>query len=183
MTCSVGWLIAPLVLTAAIARADDLMVIESDQVLITVDAAAGGKQISAVSHSLEWSITMLGERRAHVHLRVPLASFDSGHGALDELVREAAGWMHHPGADIEGEISDGRFAGTLTVRGVSRRMEMPVEIARAGEQVIAHARVQIDLRDFGIAVPSLDGIAAVEFVARLHASPRAVFSGGSWHGT
>ena len=23
----------------------------------------------------------------------------------------------------------------------------------------------------------------VEFVARLHASPRAVFSGGSWHGT
>ena len=181
MTRSVSWLVAPLVLAAGVARADDFMVIESDQVLITVDAAAGGKQISAVSHSLEWSITMLGERRARVHLRVPLGSFASGHGALDELVCEAAGWMHHPAAEIEGEIADGRFTGNVTMRGVSRRMEIPVEIVRAGEQIVTHARFRIDLRDFGIAVPTLDGSAEVEFVARLHASPGAVFSGGSWH--
>ena len=47
-------------------------------------------------------------------------------------------------------------------------------------QFVTHARFRIDLRDFGLAVASLDGSADVEFVARLHASPRAVFSGGSW---
>ena len=169
-------------LLAVAARADDFdLMVESDQVLITVDAQAGARQISAVSRSLEWQIVALGEDRAQVRLRVPIGSFDSGHGAIDQLVREAAGWTRNPKAEIAGEVSGGRFTGTLLVNGIARPVSMPVEVKRAGDQLVVHTRFNIDLRDFGLAVPPLDGSAMVEFVAMLHASPRAAFAGGSWH--
>jgi hypothetical protein len=74
------------VLTAAAASAGEL-IFESDQVLVSWQATRGGKQISAVSRSLEWNLLALEGGNAHVQLRVPVNSFDSGHGAVDSLLR------------------------------------------------------------------------------------------------
>src|SRR3989442_10964031 len=90
---------ALLILAAAGARAEELEV-EPDQALITVDAAAGSKQLSAVSRSLEWKMIAYGGDRAEVHARVPLDSFDSGHPQLDAALRKAGDWTGHPVAEL-----------------------------------------------------------------------------------
>ncbi|TMA45425.1 MAG: YceI family protein [Deltaproteobacteria bacterium] len=150
-----------LIVTLLVAFAGSALGEEPDQVLVTYEAAVGERRISGASHSLHWSANQLADDRAQVYLRVPSASFDSGHAGFDSLLR--SDW----------------FEGTLTVHGVSRPLAVPIAIARAGTQFVARTSFAIDLDQFRIAVPSVGNHITVDFVARLSANPRAVIAGGA----
>jgi hypothetical protein len=177
---NVLWLATGLSLVAGGLRAEDFRA-ESDQVLITVEATARGRPVSAVSRSLEWSLTVFDDRRAHLRLSIPLGSF-SGRDEIVAVLRRAAGGSEDAALEMEGEIEDGRFTGELTLNGSTRRLSVPVTLVRAGDGMIAHTRFALDLREYGLALPPLDGAATLELAARLQSSPRAVFSAG-WRRT
>ncbi|MGZ6144376.1 MAG: hypothetical protein ACXWLM_13625 [Myxococcales bacterium] len=96
-------------LLALVAAAPNL---EADQVLITCQVTAGGKEISGVSTSLSFSFVALAGDRVHLRLAAPIESFDSGHRAFDLALRRASEAGRHPLVEIEGVVSGGRFEGT-----------------------------------------------------------------------
>ncbi len=168
-----------LVLAAAAASAGEL-IIESDQVLVSWQATKGGKQISGVSRSLEWSLLTLEGGNARVQLRVPIDSFDSSHGAVDSLLRASAESARYPFVEVEGVVQGGgRFEGTVSLHGHTRPLVTSVSVARSGTQLVAHTSFSIALDEFGIQVPEVDNRVAVEFDARLLRNPMAVISVGT----
>src|ERR1700682_6856780 len=94
--------------------------LEPDQVIITYELKMGTRQISGVSHELEWSFRALDDERAEVHLLVPIDSFDSGHRAFDSVLRKAIDSERHPFAQIEGIARQDRLGGRLDLAGVGR---------------------------------------------------------------
>ena len=168
-----------LIVTLLVAFAGSALGEEPDQVLVTYEAALGERRISGASHSLHWSANQLDDDRAQVHLRVPTASFESGHAGFDSLLRSALQSDRYPFIEVEGEVRGDWFEGTLTVHGVSRPLAVPIAIARAGTQFVARTSFAIDLDQFRIAVPSVGNHITVDFVARLSANPRAVIAGGA----
>ncbi|MCA1825824.1 MAG: YceI family protein [Myxococcales bacterium] len=152
---------------------------ESDQVLASYQAQVGDRQISGVSRSLQWRGVQLGDGAAQIQLRVPVDSFDSGHREFDSLVRAALQSDRHPFVEVEGVLRGKRFEGTLMLRGVARPLEMPVTVARVGRRLIAETSFAIDLRQFGIALPSVGRRVTIDFVARISADPQAVLAGGA----
>jgi polyisoprenoid-binding protein YceI len=152
--------------------------LESDQVLISYQLKMGTAQISGVSHELEWSFEAIDDDHAQVGVRVPIASFDSGHRDFDSAVRRAIDSERHPFATIEGIAQPGRLDGTLDFAGVSRPVTVRLHTRRVAGNVIAVASLEIDLRDYGIALEGVDPHASVEMTARLVASSNAVVAGG-----
>jgi polyisoprenoid-binding protein YceI len=167
-----------LVLAAAAAGASE-MIIESDQVLVTWQATRGGKQISGVSRSLEWSLLTLESGQARVQLRVPVDSFDSGHGEADSLLRASAESARYPFVEVEGMVREERFEGTVSLHGRTRPLVTSVSVARSEGQLTTHTSFSIALDEFGIEVPGVDNRVAVEFDARLLRNPLAVISVGT----
>lgn len=168
-------LMTVLMTLAASARADG----SRDQALITYTATVGLGQFSGVSRSLEWSADPLAGGGHHVRLRVPLASFDSGYRDFDARMRAALEVEQHPFAEVEGRVRDGRFEGTLALRGVPRPFSRNVEVVFMGSQLMAHVSFTISLDDFGIAHLGIDPTVTMDFVAVLSANPRAVIAGGA----
>jgi polyisoprenoid-binding protein YceI len=110
---------------------------------------------------------------------VPVRSFDSGHPKFDSLVREALQADRHPFVEIDGMIRRGRFEGTLTLRGASCPLAMPVTIVRAGRQIVLETSFGFNLTQFGVALPGVGSRVIVDFVARISAGPHAVEAGGA----
>jgi len=153
---------------------------EPDQALISYEASIGGaKRISGVARSMEWSATAMTERSVAVQLRVPIASFDSGHPEFDSLLRAAMQAELYPFVEIEGIARGKRFEGTLRLHGVSRPLNVDITVDRAGGRLIASSSFFIELDDFGVSLPAVASRVAVEFLARISASPLAVVSGGA----
>jgi len=171
-------LVASLVILGAAASRADGFEIERGQVFVALQGGVGGKEISFVSRSLEWSILQLDEVSARVQLRVPSDSFDSGHPQLDSTFRSGVVAALHPFIELDGEVRSGRFEGTVSVRGVSKALAMPFSLVRDDGHLVVSTAFAIDLRDFGIEFPPVDDRVSVELVARLPAAPRAVLSGG-----
>ena len=169
---------APLLLTlllAASARAA-----APEQVLITYEANVGARQISGVSHALEWRATALGPDAVKVTLRVPVDSFDSGHPEFDALLRAAALSERHPFVEVAGVAHGDRFEGTLTFRGVSRPLQLQLGMARLDGFLVANASFTLELADFGLALPSVGPKIAIDFIGRFPDVPRTVvISGGA----
>jgi polyisoprenoid-binding protein YceI len=152
--------------------------LEPDQVIITYDLKMGTRQISGVSHELEWSFRALDEERAEVRLRVPIESFDSGHRAFDSALCKAIGSERHPFAQIEGIARQGRLDGRLDLAGVVRPVTVGLRTERVAGNVVAVASLAIDLGDYGIALEGVDPHASIDVIVRLVSSPDAVLAGG-----
>ena len=152
---------------------------EGDQVLITYQAQVGTREVSGVSHALQWSATALGPDSAQVKLRVPIDSFDSGHREFDALLRAAAQSDRHPFVEVEGIAHGSTFDGTITLRGVSRPLRLELGLARLDGRLVVNASFNLDLSEFGIALPSAGRRLAIDFVGRFPDEPRAVISGGA----
>ena len=151
----------------------------SDQVFITYEAQVGTRQISGVSRTLQWSATALGPDSVRVSLRVPLDSFESGHPEFDEQLLAAAQAGRHPFIEVEGTATGDRFEGSLTLRGVTRPLQLQLGVARLDGRLVVNAAFKLDLADFGIALPSVGSRISVDFVGRFPGEPRAVISGGA----
>ena len=94
----------PLIVTLLVAFPGSALGEEPDQVLVTYEAALGERRISGASHSLHWSANQLADDRAQVHLRVPTASFESGHAGFDSHLRSALQSDRYPFIEVEGEV-------------------------------------------------------------------------------
>src|SRR5260370_22420228 len=94
--------------------------LERDQVLITYELRMGTRQISGVSHELEWNFGPLDDEHVQVRVRVPIDSFDSGHRDFDSLLRRTIDSKHHPFAQIEGIARQGRLDRPPDLAGVGR---------------------------------------------------------------
>jgi polyisoprenoid-binding protein YceI len=152
---------------------------EADQAMVTYEIAAGPGRISGVSHAIFWSATQIADEATQVSVRVPVASFDSGHAQFDSRMREALQAVQHPFVEVEGTVSGGRFAGTLTLRGVTTPLSMPVRVVRTGRQLVVDTSFAFDLAQFGVGAPLARSRVTVDFVARVSADPRAIESGGA----
>ncbi len=166
----------PLAIFALFATAASAL--ERDQVLITYELKMGTRQISGVSHELEWNFQPLDDERAQVRVRVPIDSFDSGHRDFDSLLRRTIDSKHHPFAQIEGIARQGRLDGTLDLGGVVRPVTVLLHTERVAGNLIAVASLAIDLREYGVALEGVDPHAAVDVIVRLVSSPDAVLAGG-----
>ncbi len=152
---------------------------ESDQVLVTYEAKVGATQISGVSHSLQWSAVALGPDSAQIQLRIPVESFDSGHPDFDALLRAAAQSDRHPFIEVEGVARGKSFVGTVTLRGVSRPLQVRIGVVHLDGRLVIDTAFPLELAEFGIVVPGAASKVAIEFVGRFPDEPRAVISGGA----
>ena len=118
------FLIALLALAAPAMAAGDVG-LQPDQVLISYGLKAGGREISGVSRSLDWSLQAIDAKRGHLLLRVPVASFDSGHPRFDSLLRTALDESTYPYAELDGISSADRFEGMVTIHGVAKPVSVP----------------------------------------------------------
>jgi len=165
---------------AAQTPGDLIYELEPDQVFLSYQADLGSAQISGVSRTLEWSAAVLPGSAAEVQLRVPVASFDSGHGEIDSLVREALEAERFPEVIVEGIARSGRFNGTVTLHGVSQSLSAPLNAERRGASLVVRTTFPIALDAFHVKPPPGAGNRVqVDFVARLHLHPDAVLGGGA----
>jgi polyisoprenoid-binding protein YceI len=153
--------------------------LEPDQVLITYEVKAGAHQLSGVSHQLEWQAQAIDGDRTQVRLRVPIASFQSEHPEFDAALRKAADAANNPYVVIEGIAKREGFEGTLELAGVARPIAIPLHIQSVQGSLIASASFNVDLAEYGLALPGAETRAKIEAIVRLVASPRAILAGGA----
>src|SRR5260370_17306772 len=140
--------------TAASALERDQL-IEREQLIITYELKMGTRQISGVSHELEWNFQALDAERAQIRVRVPIDSFDSGHRDFDSLLRRTIDSKPHPFAQIEAPARQARLAATLDLAGVVRPVTVRLHTERVAGNVIAVASLAIGLREYGVALQGL----------------------------
>ena len=156
-------------------------VIESDQVLVTYQVAAGRRQLSGVSNSLRGSLRSIAADQVELRLGVPIGSFSSGSVALDSILKTALDAGRFPtiefvgvaravGGNAEGLL---RFEGVVSSRGSSRPLTIPVQISRDGGLLFIHAALTVGLASAG-GMPELPSgtigrAVDIEILARLHA--------------
>jgi polyisoprenoid-binding protein YceI len=152
--------------------------LQPDQVLITYDLKMGDREISGASHEVEWSFMPIDQNRAQMRLRVPVESFQSGHGDFDAALRKAVDAKRHPTLEIEGIAREGRLDGTVEIAGTSRPIAVRLHLERAGGNLIAMASVTIDLRDYGVVLDGADPHMSIDALIRVPVNPDAVLAGG-----
>jgi hypothetical protein len=152
---------------------------EPDQVLVTYVAKAGATEVSGVSRMLEWNLVFAGEEEARVQLRIPVASFDSGHREVDSRLRAAVETDAHPLLEVEGVVRGRKFEGTVTLHGHSRPLKAELIMTRSQSTVVALTSFSLPLDQFEVRVPGLQNEMAVEIAARLRVHPNALVSFGA----
>lgn len=133
-------------------------------VLISMQGTAG-LHIEGTTHELA-----ISERDGELVFQVPLAGVDTGIGLRNRHMRGYLDTAHFPDAELEvarsavvfpapGRTIEADAPGTIRLHGVSRpcSIHYRVERASSGEYRV-HGGAQIDMRDFGIDVPSYLGV-------------------------
>lgn len=128
-----------------------------------------------VAFDLEALTTGIAMRDRHMKekyletARYPRATFTVSRVAIDKV----------PASETFGPVTV-PFGGTLSLHGVERPVAGEAKISRAGSKVTTAAAFEINIKDFGIEVPSYMGITVAEkvqvrvgFPAQLEASPDA----------
>lgn len=154
---------------------------EEEQVLLTVQAGLGRQQLSSVSRSLGGGVEELPSGALRVTARVPVASFASGSPAIDALFARVLEADRFPVIELEGQASaakrsgqsTARLDGTLSLHGVSQRVQAQVRILRDGKTLYVQTSFGVDLASFGLQAPTIGGIAVSPRVQiELHALMR-----------
>ena len=170
---------------AAAGRADELADDGADagadagQVRVTWRAAPGETRASGSSRSAEWSRLSLAGGDSQVRFRIPVASFSSGDPAQDAKARALLEAGRHPYLELDGVVHGLRFEGTITLRGVARRLAMGLELLQQGQHLTTRAAFKVDLREFGLAADSECTEMEFELFARLPANRQVAISGGA----
>jgi polyisoprenoid-binding protein YceI len=133
-------------------------------VIVSMQGTAG-LHIEGVTHELT-----LAERDGELLFQVPLAGLDTGIGLRNRHMRGYLDVTHFPHAELRvarrvvtfpapGKTVESDAQGTFTLHGVSKpcSIRYRVEQARSGEYRV-HGTSRIDIRDFGIDVPSYLGV-------------------------
>ena len=139
-------------------------------VLVSVRGTAG-LNIEGATHELG-----LSEREGDLVIEVPLANLDTGIGLRNRHMRTYLDAAHFPVAELRvprkaidlpapGKSVEADARGILTLHGVSKpcSIRYRVEQGRAGYRV--HGTTRIDIRDFGIEVPTYLGVGVEPSVA------------------
>ena len=164
-------LVCSLVLTAA-GFADAAIGTPSGAAVAFSARGTAGLNIEGVTHELA-----LEEHDGNVVFRVPLSGFDTGIALRNRHMRGYLDVMHFPVAELDvskslvalaspGAPKESDATGTLTLHGVSKpcSIHYRVEQVQSGEYRV-HGATRIDIRDFGIAVPTYLGISVDPAVA------------------
>ncbi len=133
-------------------------------VLVSMQGTAG-LHIEGTTHELA-----ISEREGELVFQVPLAGVDTGIGLRNRHMRGYLDTAHFPEAELQvarsavvfpaaGRTVEGDAPGTLRIHGVSRpcSIHYRVEQGSSGEYRV-HGTSQINMRDFGIEVPSYLGV-------------------------
>ncbi|HET6984588.1 MAG TPA: YceI family protein [Myxococcaceae bacterium] len=163
--------VCSLVLTAA-GFADAAIGSPSGAAVLFSARGTAGLNIEGVTHEMA-----LEERDGNVVFRVPLAGLDTGIGLRNRHLRGYLDVTHFPVAELDvskslvalaspGTPKESDATGTLTLHGVSKpcSIHYRVEQVQSGEYRV-HGTTRIDIRDFGIAVPTYLGITVDPAVA------------------
>ena len=135
-------------LAASAARAERTWVFEPEQTLVTAEVLGR----SAVSRVLTGRLHELDSGALQLEVRLPVASFEADRcpGAaateLPEIVFEGAAQK----PDKDGTLA---FKGSVSFRGKSRAVELPVVLVRTGAMIFGHAVLSVHLRDLGLPIP------------------------------
>jgi polyisoprenoid-binding protein YceI len=112
----------------------------------------------------------ISERDGELVFHVPLAGVDTGIGLRNRHMRGYLDTAHFPQAELRvvrksvvfpapGKTTESDAVGTLTVHGVSRPCSIHYRVEQVGSGALrVHGTTRIDMRDFGIDVPSYLGV-------------------------
>jgi polyisoprenoid-binding protein YceI len=124
---------------------------------------------------------------SRVHVRAPVANFDSGNDRRDRKMREVTEADRYPvvefrateissevwGRSRSGKRGQWRVDGPLTFHGQTHRIEATVDVRVAGDSLAAHARFPVSLTRFGVERPGfLGGLASIADTIRVEARIR-----------
>ncbi len=133
-------------------------------VLISLQGTAG-LHIEGTTHELA-----ISERDGELLFHVPLAGMDTGIGLRNRHMRGYLDTAHFPDAELRvmrksvvfpapGKTAESEAVGTLTLHGVSRPCSIHYRVEQVGSgELRVHGTTRIDMRDFGIDVPSYLGV-------------------------
>lgn len=133
-------------------------------VLVTMQGPAG-LNIEGTTHELS-----LSEHEGEVLFQVPLSGVDTGIGLRNRHMRNHLDVAHFPRAELRvprwnltfpvpGKVTESDVAAVMTIHGVNRpcSVHYRAEQGPSGE-IRVRATTGIDMRDFGIDVPSYLGV-------------------------
>jgi len=133
-------------------------------VVISMQGTAG-LHIEGTTHELS-----LSEHDGELLFQVPLSGVDTGIGLRNRHMRNRLDVAHFPRAELRvprwsltfpspGKATDSDAAGILTIHGVNRPCSVHYRADRAPSgELRVRASTRIDMRDFGVDVPSYLGV-------------------------
>lgn len=141
-----GKVLIPLLLATA-ARAERVWVFEPGQSLVSVEIG----HISATSTSVKGTVRELDDGTVEAEVRLAASSFTTGRADRDRKIDKGGEIVFEGRAPKRGKDHMLHLKGTITIRGVSRPIEIPVQVVGAGGRAFAHtsfllgsARVDVD---------------------------------------
>jgi polyisoprenoid-binding protein YceI len=133
-------------------------------VLVSMQGTAG-LHIEGTSHELT-----LSEHDGELLFQVPLSGVDTGIGLRNRHMRNYLDVAHFPRAELRvprwilniptaGKVTESDALGVLTIHGVYRPCSVHYRAERASSgELRIRATTRIDMRDFGVDVPSYLGV-------------------------
>ena len=144
-----GKVLLPLLLASA-AQAEKAWVFEPGQALVSVELGPAKARIAATSLDVNGRVRELDGGAIHAEVRLTASSFTTGSADRDQKLDKDGEIVFEGRAAAPGKDGTLRLKGTLTFHGVSRPLEIPVHVVRAGGLAFGHASFILPLREFGI---------------------------------
>ena len=142
------------------------------------DAKSTLHDFSGVTSKVEGTLTARLDRddpQASAMIRAAAAVLKTGVDGRDEEMRKVLAVEEHPWirfdlagltvstSDPEARTYRGTAHGTFTIRGVTRELDVPVEISvDASRRLVVSGQATLELPDFGVEVPTVAGAISVE---------------------
>ena len=144
-----GKVLLPLLLASA-AQAEKAWVFEPGQALVSVEMGPAKARISATSLDVSGRVRELEGGGIQAEVRLSASSFTTGSSARDQKLDKDGEIVFEGRAAAPGKDGTLHLKGTLTFHGLSRPLEIPVHVVRAGGLAFGHASFILPLREFGI---------------------------------
>lgn len=146
-----GKFFIPLLL-ASTAQAEQAWVFEPGQSLVSVEVGPAKARIAATSLGVKGRVRELDGGSVEAEFRLAASSFTTGSSERDRKMDRDGEIVFEGRAAAPGKDGVLHLKGTLTFRGASRQVEVPVHVVRAGGLTFGHASFVLALRAFGIPV-------------------------------
>lgn len=157
--------VAPLALLVAPALAEAALSEARDATVKFHASGPAGLKIEGVTHDFA-----VREAGPEVRFTVPLANLDTGIALRNKHMREKyLEVAKYPNAELavkrsalpavgDGATANAQVDGAMTIHGVTKPVKVTVRASRAGQRFTVHGETPLDIRDYGIHVPSYLGV-------------------------